>query len=257
MSEHGSDAAPMKPHGILFSQIGYDAGDPLRVVLRGDFSFTALDESAFFLRREESNETVATGKLRHVQGVWHTDWWVAEITDCPPGVYRLDVEDADENFIAHTDSLTVAPNHLWLETWQYVGVHQGERRRIFARGGVGWFDAGMEWMEANSQTAYINGFLDILEYANGAITDAERGRVAAQVVNGCDYLAVLQDMATELPGQAGGIVHQSWKYADVVLASDTMKAAVCWARAARLLPDTLAEKRTAYRTRAANAMDFL
>ncbi|MBC8141353.1 MAG: hypothetical protein H7Y38_07910, partial [Armatimonadetes bacterium] len=39
--------------------------------------------------------------------------------------------------------------------------------------------------------------------------------------------------------------------------SDTMKAAVCWARAARLLPDTLAEKRTAYRTRAANAMDFL
>lgn len=260
MSNTSGNQTRKSPMGVLYSQIGYDAGDPVRLILRGNASMLPRTGEKIPVHRLLSDESPIDCSVTYWGAIWESHWWIADLQPAmnESGRYVFEIENRMiTDTLPFEKSFFVSDNWLWRKTWQHVGLNQAERRQIFARGGVGWFDAGMEWMEASSHAAYIVGFLDVLQHAASAITPEERARVEKQVLNGCDYLAILQDLAGKLPDQSGGIVHQSWKYDDVVLGSDTTKAAVCWARAARLLSGAHAGKKSEYKDRAVRAMAFM
>lgn len=238
--------------GILYSQIGYDFGQPVRVLVRGGIG-TLPPRGATFAVGDKAGPVTFWGSL------WGSDWWVADVTNVisAPGEYVVYIADETGREYGRTAPFSVYRSLLFDKTCQWVGVEQGERRRRFARNGSGWFDAGMEWQEACSHSAYLVGFLDLLEYAQSSFSSEERVRIEAQIRNGADYLAALQDKAELLPGGTGGVVHQIWKYDELIIPGDVSKAALVWARAAHLLSPAHDEKRSEYRTRATCAMSYL
>jgi len=146
---------------------------------------------------------------------------------------------------------------LWESTVEWVGVDQAERRARLAMNKVGWQDCGASWQEANSHAAYVLGLCDLLEFSAEQLPPAHLQRLAKQIVNGCNYLALLQDRAAELGLPVGSVSHQIPKFEENAMPSDAAKAAVAWARAARLLPDAFEAERGTYRDRAAAALQWL
>ena len=69
-------------------------------------------------------------------------------------------------------------------------------------------------------------------------------------------ISILQDVAENLPGGYGAIVHQIWKFDSLILPADVPKAALAWTRAAVLLSDSRDEKRRDYRSRAERALNW-
>jgi hypothetical protein len=238
------------PHGLLASQIGYDAGWPLRLIYRGP-SDALSSQASFILVDGASDHTVRQQPLQHWGACWGSHWWIADCGDqIAPGHYQLAIHDCGASY-AISDPLTVAPDLLWQQTWQLVGPDQAERRQRLARDGLGWYDAGCHWQEASSHVAFISGLCDLLAYRGGQIRPEDRTRIIAQIHNGCDYLAQLQDLAAAL-GQPGAVVHQSFKFDQLILPGDSVQAAFALARAANALPADHRQRQ--YRERAARAL---
>ncbi len=235
----------MNEVGFLVSQIGHDAADPVRVVLRGPEGLVSPAARCRFVGRDGAVET----SLSPFGPMWGSHWWTAEVT-LPPGRYVAVAEDG--RLHRESDPFEVGHDLLWHRTWMHVGPGQGRRRAVFAMNKVGWQDCGTAWQEANSHAAYALGFLDLLEF-RGDQLGPHRDEVIAQVRQGADYLALLQDHAESRGHPKGSLSHQTPKYDDVVLPGDAAKAAVVWARAARLLPQAPEE----YRLRAEESLQWL
>lgn len=218
------------PTGILTSQIGYEWGDPIRIIARGPREL--LNESARFIVRQNERE-VSRGAVELWGEKWGDCWWVADASGLEAGVYTLAISDGATTL--QSDVFEVGEDILWCKSWRIVALEQAERRAVFAMNKIGWQDCGMPWQEANSHAAYILGFCDLLEFARARLSDEEIAGIQAQIRNGCDYLALLQDRARELNLGDGALSHQTPKYEEVVLPSDVALAIVAWARAARLI----------------------
>ena len=246
--------APPVPTGILLSQIGYDTGLPMRAIVRGDKK-TLPKWAGFAIIDGEDGMVVVPGTANYWGECWGSHWWVADFSGLEPGTYGIGILSGRNAEFA-PELFFVGDNLLWEETAYYASVDQAERRQKLAREKCGWYDAGTAWQEANSHTALILGFCDMLEFVPGRVADY-RDRLEAQILNGCDYLARLQDKAAELPNGKGAVVHQIWKYDELILPADVAKAVVAWTRAARFLSDTHAEKKREYLDRAEKAFGWL
>lgn len=240
------------PRGLLASQIGYDAGQPLRLIYRGPKEMFTT-QAGFALIAEASGTPIQHGPLAYWGALWGSHWWIADCgADVPTGFYQAALFDTGRPTLV-SDPLQVAPDLLWTTTWELVGPDQAERRQRLANNGLGWYDAGCHWQEASSHVALISGLCDLLAMRGNQIGAVARERVAAQIANGCDYLVLLQDRAAAL-GQAGAVVHQSFKFDTLILPGDAVQAAFALARAANVLPEAYAERRRSYRARAASAL---
>lgn len=241
--------SPTPPRGLLFSQIGYDAGDPVRLVLRGPKN-TLPDEWALRL----SEQSVIP--LIHWGEIWGSHWWVASAPSTP-GTYEATLPLRSDEYRA---AWTAAPDHLFDTTWEAVSIAQAERRQRFAEkhegAPLGWFDAGMHWQEANAHTEYLHGLADLLALRRDQLDAEQTRRLIVQLCNGADYLARLQNIATERNLANGGLVHQSFKIDHLVLASDAAKAAAAFAHVADVLPPHEAGRATDYRRRASLALHW-
>lgn len=243
--------------GLLTSQIGYDFGQPLRAIVRGPKDETLLSESATFrLFRRGESAPLLQGPVAFWGELWGSAWWVADFSElAEEGEFVLVVEDArGERF--RSEPFAVEKNLLWRRTWKLSALDQPERRARLARDHVGWYDAGAEWQEANSHAALMVGLCDLIEFASDQIGD-ERERLEKQIVNGGDYLARLQERAMPLPGGEGAVVHQIWKFDELILPADVGLAALAWARVARCLSDANEAKQEEYASRAENALRWL
>lgn len=249
------DAA--SPVGVLWSQIGYDFREPVRVLVRGNAD--TLERIGATFQVFAGGAAVGACDTTYWGDIWGSHWWVADLSNriTETGLYSVVISDSAGAERFRTGVFEVAPDLLWRETHRFVGVEQAERRRRVARDNVGWFDAGMEWQEANSHAAYIGGFCDVLEFAGDRLDAGESARIETQIVNGADYLCLLQDKAAALPGGGGGVVHQAWKFDTIILPADVGKAAWAWARTARCLPPAHMAKSADYRARAVRAMAYL
>ncbi len=244
--------------GLLTSQIGYDLGLPMRALVRGPLGTLPTEGARFRVEGADGSPSAAQeGAVPFWGELWGSAWWIADFSGISEtGAYRLIVSvDAEECF--RSEPFDVGPNLLWERTFPHVALGQGERRQRIARDGVGWFDAGMEWMEANSQAGFLVGLLDTLERAGASLDRESLRRLEAQIVNGCSYLARLQDVAAGKPGGEGALVHQIWRFDDVILPGDVSKAALVWARASRLPGIGDAALRAEYRERAERALGWL
>lgn len=240
--------------GLLYSQIGYDLGMPMRAAVCGEVA--QLRDGTFSLR-SVAGRLVAEGPLHAWGRRWGRDWWIADFSRIAvEGAYKLDILKPDGR-TWRSAQVQVGKDLLWKQTFRHVALEQARKRAIFAAAKVGWFDAGMSWQEANSHCSFIIGLTDVLEFAAGKISDAERKLVEQQIINGCQYLALCQDRAAELNHPAGSLSHEVPKYETIILPHDACKAVVAWARASRLLGSECLKEKQDYLQRARKAFSYV
>ena len=229
------------PTGLLFSQIGYDAGDPVRVVVRGP---------AGLMNDETLHCGDLTAPLRHWGEIWGSHWWVADLgRDLPPGTYDLRAGELRES------GLRVGEKLLHESTWRWSAIDQLERRAHLAYDKPAWQDAGAQWQECYSHSLAGLGLLDLIEVRGGDMTADWHRRAVAQARVAVDYMARLQDVAAQDGRPAGAVAHDPQKYRDKLLIGNAAKAAALLARAGNVLPadDSL---RNDWRRRARLAADY-
>lgn len=233
--------------GLLFSQIGHDAGEAVRAIWRAP-SADALPSGATLAAACGADRR--TAPLRPWGRCWGASWWTADVGALPAGEWRL--EGAG---LAPADAaVTVAPHRLWRASWRAVALEQLERRTRIARAGhgTGWQDCGCDWQEVNSHAACTVGLCDLILAAGAALDERDRARVAEQIRVGCRLLDLLQDLGPAAGLPAGALVHEQFR-ARRALARDALWAALAWARAARALGGAAA---AGWRARAGAALGW-
>jgi hypothetical protein len=208
----------------------------------------------------EGRGTLLRGLLPEVNLSWGIPWRVIEPrVNLAQGKYRLKVLTPDHSIIDSVEFM-VGKDILWEKTWRAVSYEQAERRERFSEKHngkpLGWFDAGMHWQEANAHAAYLVGLCDAWDHRGTTFEPKVRDRLLRQLINGADYLALLQDKGEALTGELGPLVHQSFKIDHLVLPTDAPRAAVAWARVAACLPPEYSDRTEGYRHRAKRALDW-
>lgn len=249
------------PRGLLVSQVGYDTVGAKRAVYRGPAG-ALPDDATFELRNETDGRLLTSGRVQPWGGCWHSHWWTLDFdTVQEPGPCRLLLRAGDQGVA--DELLHIGDDHLFQATWQAVALEQAERRQWLVSDRSGWYDAGTHWQEANSHAAYLFGLADLLQLRGPALGDEACARLVAQLRNGAEHLARLQDLAAERGLGDGALVHQSLQkfgHDTLVLPGDVAKAAAAWALVARALARHGVEAEAAamqYRARAARALIWL
>jgi hypothetical protein len=240
--------------GFLYSQIGYDTDWPKKAMVRSTRKDFFSGRPRFEILHE--NQVILSGDLTFWGEKWGSFWWIADFSALQQnGTFLLLVRDgADERL--KSDPIEIGSHLLWEKSWKLVALEQNERRARLAMNGVGWQDCGAAWQEANSHAALVIGFTDMLEFTPERLAGEDRKRLEAQIITGCDYLALLQDWAPQMGHAPGALSHQKPKYQEMALISDVTKAAVTWARSSRFLSDAHAEKKKDYQNRAHKAFEW-
>jgi hypothetical protein len=216
-------------NGLLYSQIGYDTGSAKHALVRSSRVSNLRPQTRFSLVAQRGGAPAAEGELRHWGTLWDSHWWIADFSAVDaPGSYLLTAGDS-----LRSEPIDIGPHLLWDRTFELVALESPERRHRLA-GRQGWFDCGSTLREVNSHCAMIIGLCDVLEFAATALSDEQRGRVAAQLAVGCNYLCDCQDEAARL-GLGGGALLHELKHQRLVLPQDVAKASAALSRSARLL----------------------
>ncbi len=245
---------PGKHSGLLFSQVGYEPGMPVRVIIRLPGGVGLAEGAGCRLNGGGRSYEVP---LEYWGECWESRWWTATFAGAmEEGSYTVAVIDEGEQVMAD-EGLLIRKNILWESTVEYASVDMLERRAHFTRVGAGWQDAGTLWVESCAQSAMIIGLEDLLEKASGRLSAAMTDRVEKQVTVGCDYLVMTQQKAEELGYPEGSLTHDLHGHEHDILPNDANKAVVALFRASRLLSDRYALQKEAYREAGEKAFQWL
>ena len=78
--------------GLLYSQIGYDLGDPMRAIVRATQADFISAAALFTLRDTQSHQFVLTGPVTRWGEKWGSTWWVADFSAIQqPGEFVLQI----------------------------------------------------------------------------------------------------------------------------------------------------------------------
>ncbi len=242
--------------GLLFSQIGYEPGFPVRIIVRLPEKELLPGNSVCRLLPVHGSER-HQADLNHWGEIWGSHWWVADfgIMD-QEGVW--DIEVWNENRTVFADrGLRVGKNILWDSTIEWSSVDMLESRVHFTKVGAGWQDAGTLWVESPAQSAMVIALAELLENTPGRFDQAFRDRIHTQITVGSDYLVMTQKKAFEMGFPEGAFCHDLHGHEKDILPADAMKAVVALCMAARLLPDSFREKKEDYLESAKRAYRWL
>ena len=246
----------MGPAGLLFSQIGYEAGHPVRVLVRLP-SEELLGQGAMCTLRPVGKGRSYSVDVMYWGKIWGSHWWTAEFPAIGEnGEWAVEVTENGESRIM-AGGLRVGKNILWDAALPWAAVDMLERRKHFTKVGAGWQDAGTLWVESCAQSAMIIGLEDLLELHNGRLGDAFIQRIYTQLIIGCDYLVMTAAKAEELGYPKGAMSHDLLGHEKDVLPNDAVKAVIALYRAARMLPGKYAEKKKLYSHTATLTLDWL
>lgn len=245
-----------KVTGCLVSQVGYDLGDPIRVLVRADQADFLTPSAHFSLYPARGRKPIQVGPVTCWGQKWGATWWVADFSGIKlPGEYILNILDG-ERTVFTTDPFRIGDHLLWEETIVKVALDQLEERARRARYQTGWLDCGIDWREANSHATMVIGLCDLLNIGHAWLTPQDQQRCSAQIERGCDYLAILQDRASQLGFPQGAVLHELPNHA-LLIPGDQAQAAVAWAHASRLLAELKPDKSLDYLRRAEAAFRYL
>jgi hypothetical protein len=234
--------------GLLCSQIGYEAGDPVRLIVRAADRNFCSDDCNVRIRGDHV-------PLRYWGSLWGSHWWVAEVSSLPDGVHHAEFVDAAGDS-HHFDPLEVGAGILWDRTFDHVALEQLDRRARLAETKLGWMDAGMPWQEANSHASMVIALLDVLETGSDRLNRVQRERLIHHILLGNEYLALLQDTAAKRAKPEGSLSHMVPRYEDQVIMQDASKAAVAWAMSSRLLQEGQPAQAKEYLQRSIKAVRY-
>ena len=241
--------------GLLYSQIGYDIGDPMRALIRTTEDDRVPEGTRFSVVNVESEAEVAEGPVKYSGEIWKSHFFELDFSGIDsPGSYRISVTSSGEEIFA-SDAFEIGRALLFEKTVRTVALDQLEERGRRARNQKGWKDCGSDFREANSHATMIIGLCD-LAGAYDWISDSDQKRLYDQMVRGCDYLGACQDKAAEIGFPEGAVVHEIPNYMTLI-PGDVAQSAVAFAKASRLLTEVYPEKSDEYLKRAIKAYEFL
>ena len=245
------------PAGLLFSQVGYEQGWPVRIIVRLPEKKLLPENANCFLIPSENENRFETS-FEYWGEVWKSHWWIADFEDIDEGgTWKVEV-DANGNKLFRGNGLKVGKNILWDSTIEWSSVDMLERRKHFTGGiGAGWQDAGTKWIESPAQSAMIIALEELLEKTPDRFDEKFTERIHKQITVGCDYLVMTQEKAEELGFPRGSMSHDVIGHERDVLPHDAMKAVVALAKAVQLLPAEYSEEKQKYEKAARLAYDWL
>ncbi|MFW5656520.1 MAG: hypothetical protein ACOC0C_02795 [Bacteroidota bacterium] len=242
--------------GLLFSQVGYEKGKPVRIILRLPERDLLSDDALCKLQGVNKEADYQTS-FSYWGELWKSHWWIAEYNSINEiGEWCLEVEDGG-TIVFRDKGLKVSEQILWNETIELSSVDILERRKHFTKVGAGWQDAGTLWVESPAQSAMIIGLTELLEKTPDKFDPVFIKRIHEQLTIGCDYLVMTREKADELGYAKGAMSHDLLGHEHDILPHDAAKAVVALYRTLRFLPDEYTEKRAAYRETADLTMNWL
>jgi hypothetical protein len=242
--------------GLLFSQVGYEKGFPVRIIVRlprkdmlpGRCDCALLPAGT---EKKYRSNCVYWGKI------WNSHWWIAEFKGIhEEGEWDIEITSGDE-CLMEDSGVRVKEGILWDSTIEWSSVDMLERRVHFTKVGAGWQDAGTLWVESPAQSAMIIALAGLLELCPERFEPDFTARIHKQMTVGCDYLVMTQEKARELGFPKGAMSHDLLGHEKDVLPTDGWKAVIALANAARLLPGEFEKKKTEYRAAAGSAFQWL
>lgn len=242
--------------GLLFSQIGYELGLPVRIIVRLPKKALLGGQTTCKLIPSLQEKSYQTD-LNYWGEIWESHWWIADFSTInETGEWFIEVIDGKECIFSDS-GLRVEKNILWNETFEYASVDMLERRRHFTGVGAGWQDAGTLWVESPAQSAMIISLEELLEKKKEVFDSAFLERIYTQITVGCEYLVMTQAKAEELGFPEGSMSHDLKGHEKDILPHDAMKAVIALAKAVQLLPDEFAGKKQKYSETATKAFKWL
>lgn len=240
-------------HGVLSSQIGYDNNETIRVIVRSDRSDYITPGTKFRLQDSDGN-MVLSGNVLNWGQKWGSYWWIVNISGLQtPGKYSVIIDDINTSI--RSESFNVGNHLLWSECFHIMAFDNLKIRSEQARTGMGWKDCGGDLQEFSSHVVAVDAICDLLEIGTRVINSDERSFLLEQMLRGTEYLAHLQDKAKSLGLGNGCVVHED-RQIDVVT-GDVAKAAMIFARVARLIRETHKEISIDYIERSKNAFSWI
>ena len=249
--------APDGLSGLLFSQVGYEADQPVRVVVRLSNKEALAANARCVLTALADPKKTQQVPCSYWGERWQSHWWVAEFpANTEAGEWEVAIREGD-NVLMQDTGLTIGQGILWNETVALASVDILERRKHFTKVGAGWQDAGTLWVESPAQSAMIIA-LNELQNQCGNDLDAEfTQRLHEQLTVGCDYLVMTQAKAEEFGFAKGSMSHDLLGHEKDILPHDAAKAVVALLRSVQTLPDDFREKKDQYRATAHHAYQWL
>lgn len=253
-------AAAYKPSdgyaGLLFSQVGYNTGMPVRIVIRLPEKDLLSGKAAVVLVPVTGGKQLGA-KITYWGELWKSHWWVAETEVVnEPGEWNIEVMDNGETVFRDT-GVIAGDNLLWNRTVEFASVDMLERRKHFTKVGAGWQDAGTLWAESPAQSAMIIALTELLDKTHDRFDETFRSRFFEQLTVGCDYLVMTQEKARELGFPDGAMSHDLLGHEKDILPHDAIKAVVALTRAVAFLPEKYRDRKDRYRLTADRAMKWL
>ncbi|MBN1820147.1 MAG: hypothetical protein JW833_05505 [Prolixibacteraceae bacterium] len=242
--------------GILFSQVGYEPGFPVRIVLRlPEKSLISTDTKCYLI--PGSDEKEYNSGCIYWGEIWKSHWWVVEFPSIKEeGEWIVEIRNRSKT-ILRDNGFKVKKNILWDSTIEWSSVDLLERRRHFTKVGAGWQDAGTLWVESPAQSAMIISLAELLERKKESFDPVFLERIYQQLFCGCDYLLMTQKKAEEMGYPNGSFTHDLHGHETDILPTDAVKAVVALAKTARVLPEKSEKKKKAYKESAELAYKWL
>jgi len=242
--------------GLLFSQIGYEQGFPVRVIVRLPDN-ELLQEDAICLLIPANNEKKYEAQCTYWGEVWKSHWWVAEFIGIgEQGEWDVEIINQGE-CVMRDKGLRVAKDILWDATIVHSAVDMLERRVHFTKVGAGWQDAGTLWVESPAQSGMIIAIQELIDKRIKKFDKNFIDRIYRQIIVGCNYLVMLREKAKELGFPEGTMSHDLHGHEKDILPHDAAKAVVALWRAVRLLPEQYQDQLTKYRKTAELTYDWI
>ncbi|MCK4853559.1 MAG: glycoside hydrolase family 9 protein, partial [Bacteroidales bacterium] len=245
---------PFAQNGILSSQIGYESGYPIRVLIRSNQT-DYLSNDAIFDVVNMRNELIMKGQVEKWGRKWESHWWSADLSPLQhQGNYIVRIRNKDHVLLT-SDTIEVGRNLLWTKCFQTIAFDFLLSRSEQARTGKGWRDCGSDLQEFSSHMVAVDALCDILKTNNSILTQNEKEHIIGQIIIGSEYLAHLQDKADSLGFGIGPVVHED-RQKDVVT-GNVVKASMIFAKVAHILKQVDSLKSSEYLDRAKHAFIWI
>jgi hypothetical protein len=239
---------------VMSSQVGYDIGDPMRVLVRSDQP-NSIPQRASFAVLDSKGRRIVEGPVEYWGEKWGAHWWIVDCSGLEgEGCYSVRIVDG-ANLLCVSEPIEVASRILWDKSYSVIAYDYLRTRTEQARTGKGWRDCGSDLQEFSSHAVCVDGIADVLEIVPFNVASDKQIFLRNQLIRGCDYLAHLQDKAKEFGLGNGAVIHED-RDKDVVT-GNIAKAAAIFARVSRLIAEHDPEKSGEYLERAKRAFTWI
>ena len=172
--------------GLLYSQIGYDIGDPMKAYFRSDAQDTLKD--AYFEVTFLDTGDVKRGIPAFWGQKWKSYWWILDFAGIDRTCEFIIKLYSDGKEIERSTPIKADYNMIWDTTIKTVAIDAFEERERRARNNGGWKDCGSEFREVCSISPSVTSLCDLLNRCPADFTRKEQERLRKQIMAGADYL---------------------------------------------------------------------